>query len=71
MNHLIRYGYAAVIIHEATHGLFFKLRFAPTRANLKRMERIIVKEEARFLAKFPEVKGRVRQAYGYAVRARD
>jgi len=69
-NRLITYGYAAVLIHEATHGLFHKLRFAPTRANLKRIEKIIIKEEARFLAKFPEVREKVSLAYGFASRRR-
>lgn len=67
-NPLIAYGYAATIVHEATHGLLHILRFAPTRANLKRIERIAVREQARFLAKFPQVKENVSQAYGYADR---
>ena len=59
------YGYAASIIHEATHAFLDRKRFAPTKANLKRIERIYMREEARFLSKFPGLRDRLALVFGY------
>jgi hypothetical protein len=69
-NRVVAYGYAAILIHEATHGFFHRLRVAPTRTNLKRMEKLANREEARFLRKFPEIRHKVSIVYGYADRKR-
>ena len=67
-NALAVYGYAASIIHEATHAFLDKKRFARTKANLRRVERICMREEARFLAKFPGLRDRLGLVFGYAVK---
>ncbi len=53
---LIAHLYASVIIHEATHGLLEAKRFAYTRCNASRIERICRAEHWRFLARFPELR---------------
>ncbi len=62
------YAYAALIIHEATHALLDGMRFPNTRANKKRLERLCLWEEARFLSKFPGVDENLELAFGHAIR---
>jgi len=62
---LILLGYAAVLVHEATHGFLDRRRFPYTRTNRKRIERLCLLEHARFLAKFPGVKGKLPLLFGY------
>ncbi|MBI2927412.1 MAG: hypothetical protein HYY24_17080 [Verrucomicrobia bacterium] len=49
------YSYAATLVHESTHARLDRLRFPRTRANVKRIEKLCLKEEARFLARFPGI----------------
>ena len=48
------YGYAALLVHEATHGLLLKHRFP---AKNVRVERLCQLEEMRFLSRFPRFRG--------------
>jgi hypothetical protein len=59
------YNYSATLIHEATHAMLDKRRFPPTRANLKRIEKLCVKEEVRFLARFPGIDKKLELIIGY------
>jgi hypothetical protein len=51
--------YASVLIHEATHGLLEGLRFPYSKKNKKRIERICLAEQTRFLSTFPSALPRV------------
>jgi len=64
----IVFGYAATIIHEATHGLLDQMRFPYFEKTRKRIERLCVMEEARFLVKFPGLRGRMDIVLGYVER---
>jgi hypothetical protein len=54
-RHLAIYSYAATLVHESTHARLDSLRFPLTAANRKRIEELCLKEEARFLARFPGI----------------
>ena len=61
---LALFGYAAIIIHEATHGMLDAQRFPYWGANRRRIERICFSEHCRFLAKFPELVERIPAMFG-------
>jgi len=52
---LARYIYAAVIVHEATHGFLESKKIARTKRNVLRIEKICRSEHWRFLVMFPEL----------------
>lgn len=59
------YDYAATLVHESTHGLLYAKGFLHSRVNRGRIERICVKEEARFLAKFPSIDQKLELVIGF------
>lgn len=61
LRYLARYSYASTIIHEATHGYLFQRKFPASKSNRRRIEVICVKEEARFMSKFPQIRKQLRQ----------
>jgi len=56
-------GYASVLVHEGTHALLDALRFAPTKATKDRIERLCIREQSRFLARFPAVRANVSRVF--------
>lgn len=61
-------GYASTIIHEATHAKLDRLRFSPTGPNLHRIEMLCLREERRFLERFPDVRNKLPLVFGYLPR---
>ena len=59
------YHYASTLVHESTHGLLEKKRFPYTRANRRRIEKLCVREQARFLARFPGIAEKMELSRGY------
>jgi hypothetical protein len=62
------YGYASVLIHEATHALLEDLRFPYSNGNKARIERICRKEEIRFLTHFPGIHSKLPSVFGCVTR---
>ena len=65
LRSLATYHYAATLVHEATHAMLFAKRFPYTRTTLPRIEKLCVKEEARFLVRFPDIDRKLELTLGY------
>jgi hypothetical protein len=60
------YAYATVLVHEGTHAMLLTKRFPHGKADGKRIEKLCVLEEARFLMKFPAIRSKLPLILGYA-----